>query len=272
MKMYSLAVIFLFLSAFVHGSGLPAKHEVERLLLAVQQSIDSTDWQKAEHQLSLMRDLDVTQPPASYYFEGLTYARLGHYSKAQKVLEAYVVSSGQEGKYYKQALLLITEAEEKLASLPVNTELASGASVLETVERDGYVKSLQALYLTDSPVEALTMQINSLLSAHPFTGSRIKKNGVKEGLIYQLSVAGSAMTLQEKSYRNGAPTLSASTMNVLGLDPFISAECSHREYACWLLHPTDKHQRWIKIDYDELALSELRDAMVKLLQSLQKDR
>ena len=199
---------------------------------------------------------------------------MGAFHQARQVLERYVVNAGSEGKHYEDALRLITEAEQAERSATESghdKQTAPSLELIDSSQRDGYIKSLQALYLTQDPIEALTMQVNSLLSAHPFTGSRIKKSGVKEGLVYQVNVVKGGLTLQEKSYLNGAPMLSATSIQVPGLDPFVGAACSHREYACWLLHPTNKHERWIKIDYDELVVDELREAMTKLLQSLQQE-
>lgn len=269
--------LFLCLSLLVgsaSGSGLPPEHEVERLLLALKESVKHGEWPDASQHLSLMRELDVPQPKDSFYYEGLVKARLGDFHRARLVLERYVVNAGSDGQHYEDALKLITEAEQaerNAAESGHEKKAAPSLELIDSSQRDGYIKSLQALYLTQDPVEALTMQVNSLLSAHPFTGSRIKKSGVKEGLVYQVDVVKGGLTLQEKSYQNGAPMLSATSIQVHGLDPFVGTACSHREYACWLLHPTNKHERWIKIDYDELVVDELREAMTKLLQSLQQD-
>ena len=271
MKKYCSILLLWFVACTVNGSGLPPEHEVERLLLSLKDSVENSQWLDAKNQLSNMRNLEVAQPSESYYFEGLVKIRTGEFYQARLVLEQYVVHEGSKGKYYKEALKLITEAEnsEKKQEVSGNSPKPS-LELIDASQRDGYIKSLQALYLTQDPIEALTLQVNSLLSAHPYTGSRIKKSGVKEGLVYQIDVARGVLTLQEKSYRNGAPMLSANSMQVPGLDPFIGAACSNKEYACWLLHPTDKHKPWIKVDYDELAVEELREAMTKLLQALQQ--
>ena len=47
-------------------------------------------------------------------------------------------------------------------------EADAQAPLLVGEERDAYIQTLKALFLTDSPVQALVMQINSLLSSHPF--------------------------------------------------------------------------------------------------------
>ena len=241
-------------------------------MLALESSVSQAQWSKVKKQLDDLSKLEVEQPIESLYFNGLVSWHLKNYQSAQAFLEQYVIRAGDAGKYYASALELITSSEELLNIAPAEVieKISVKPTILENGERGGYIKSLQALYLTDSPVQALVMQINSLLSSHPFTGSRVKKAGGKEGLIFRISVKGDVVLLQEKSYQQGLPTLSASTLNVLGLDPFLKFDCSNREYACWLYHPANSHQRWLTIDQDELVAGELSDALSKLIQELQK--
>jgi hypothetical protein len=273
--------LYLFIGLLVwaklsFSSGLPPEHEMARLLIALEESVSKNSWALAADQLKQMRDLELRQPPESLFYEGMIKIHLEEFNGARLVLEKYVISEGSKGKYYEDALRLITKAEySEIEHQKAQQELGfrqdSTVELIDSSQRDGYIKSLQALYLTKDPIEALKLQVNSLLSAHPYTGSRIKKSGVKEGVIYQIDVAKGVLTLQEKNYQNGTPVLSIHSLDVPGLDPFIGVACSSREYMCWLQHPTDKYSAWIKIDYDELVVEELRDAMTKLLQAIQKD-
>jgi len=269
----SVVIFAIFTFAFpVFATNLPPQHEAARLMLAIESSVKKTQWGKVEGQLDALSQLDVRLPAESLYFNGLLNMQLKHYQKAQDFLEEYVVRAGEAGKFYARALNLITRSEEQKNSARA-TQKKEGSvklSLSSNAERDGYIKSLQALYLTNSPEHALVMQINSLLAAHPYTGSRLKKSGVKQGIVYGFSVKGSTLVIQEKSYDQGLPTLSANTLNVLGQDPFLKFGCSSKEYICWVYHPADKHQRWLKVDYDELVVSELSDALSKLIQLLQK--
>ena len=136
-----------------------------------------------------------------FYFNGLVNFQLKYFSIAGKNLEHYVVSVGHEGKHYVEALKIITllEDQQPVENAPQN-DITKPLSVISGEQRGGYIKSLQALYLTDDPVKALEMQINSLLSVHTYTGSRVKKSDVRSGLIYSLSVVDNHLNLQEKKY------------------------------------------------------------------------
>jgi len=257
----------------VFATNLPPQHEAARLMLAIESSVKQAQWQKVEEQLDALSALDVLLPTESLYFSGLLNMQYSRFQKAQKLLEEYVVQVGEGGKFYAQALNLITRSDEEKKNARAIQDKKSSVklSLSSTSERDGYIKSLQALYLTDSPEHALVMQINSLLAAHPYTGSRLKKSGVKQGIVYGFSVKGSELVVQEKSYMQGLPTLSANTISVLGKDPFLKFGCSSKEYICWVYHPANNHRRWLKVDYDELVVSELSDALTKLIQLLQKN-
>jgi len=262
---------FLSMSSEISATSLPPEHEAARLLLALESSVDQNNWNKAEKQLEELSALKVKQPIVALYFSGLVRLQLSDFPQAQEFLEKYVVRAGEAGKYYREALKLITQTEELVRkSKEQKPEIATQKSLTGGQQRDGYIKSLQALYLTDNPIQALVMQVNSLLSSHPFTGSRIKKTGVKEGLVYRLSVKENNLIIQEKSYEKGLPTLSASALSVHGLDPFLRYGCSGKEYACWVYDPANNHERWIKVDYDELVAGELTEALTKLIQKLQK--
>jgi len=269
----SVVVFAIFTFSFsVFATNLPPQHEAARLMLAIESSIKQAQWGKVEGQLDALSQLDVRLPAESLYFNGLLNMQLKHFQKAQNFLEEYVVRAGEAGEFYARALNLITRSEEQKNSARAtqNKEDSVKLSLSSNAERDGYIKSLQALYLTDSPEHALVMQINSLLAAHPYTGSRLKKSGVKQGIVYGFSVKDSTLVIQEKNYDQGLPTLSENSLNVLGQDPFLKFGCSSKEYTCWVYHPADKHQRWLKVDYDELVVSELSDALSKLIQLLQK--
>lgn len=239
-------------------------------MLAVESSIESKSWAKAQVQLQSLEGLDVALPDSFYFFNGLVLSKLNQPEQAQDSLESYVIKAEKEGSYYVAALEELTKLEE-LRAKQVDAPERS-ASIKPTIEStgDGYIKSLQALYLTDDPVKALTMQINSLLSAHAYTGSRVKKVSGRSGVIYSLSVSERDIILQEKQYLSGRPELSVNKLNVLGVDPFVKSACSSKELQCWIYHPGNRHEHWIVIDRDEMVLNELVAAISKLIRFMQQ--
>ncbi len=268
--------LFCFAASSVSNS-LPPEHESARLLLIVEEAVSNSDWLLADESLSKMADLQIDLPVPFFFYNGWVHFKQERFEKAQRSLEHYVVKVGPSGAFYYDALRLLTTIENTLGKKSDTTDgdkSSSGASseepLLVNKERDAYVQSLKALYLTDSPIQALVMQINSLLSSHPFTGSRLKKATEKQGVRFQVSIQDNMLVLQEKNYQSGFPQLSAKKLEVNGIDPFIRFECSSKHIVCWLTHPTDKHEKWIMVDYDELVAAELSQAFTRLIQLLQQ--
>jgi len=265
--MIKISIFFLLLSsAGVFSANLPVEHEAVRLMLAVEGAVESADWGKAFQQLNALEVLKIALPDDYYYFNGLVNLKLKKISVSEKSLEFYVIKVGQKGKYYIEALKLITLLDAEVPSEALEIE---SSSVLSSDERTGYIKSLQALYLTDDPVKALVMQINSLLSVHAYTGQRVKRSSVRTGLMYSVSVNDGQLGLQEKNYESGFPTLTATKLDVHGLDPFLRYECKKQKFTCSIYHPADPHLMWIMIENDDLVVRELVEALTKLIQYLQ---
>tara|TARA_R110002167_G_scaffold25824_10_gene89242 strand:- start:557 stop:1408 length:852 start_codon:yes stop_codon:yes gene_type:complete len=279
----AISILLFCLSVLSMASSLPPEHESARLLLVIEEAVSRSDWQLADENLSKMADLDVELPVSFFFYNGRVHFKQKRIDKAQRSLEHYVIKAGPSGEFYYDALRLLTAVERetkeqakhglKTDSLkdkfnPDGSE--SGEPLLVNHERDAYVQSLQALFLTESPVQALVMQINSLLSAHPFTGSRIKKAYEKKGVKFQVSTQDNMIVLQERDFQNGYPQLSAVKLEVSGIDPFIRFDCSNKNASCWLYHPSDKHEKWLLVDNDELVAAELSQAFTRLIQSLQQ--
>ena len=269
-KIRNLVFLMVWVCTPVLATGLPPEHEATRLMLAIEQSVESSEWLKARDQMRALRELSEPLPEEFLYFSGLVNQALGAFEAAQQNFEAYVVEAGRKGDYYQQSLLQITRLEERIKQSTEPAVQEAEISPAEQQSPDGYIQSLQALYLTDDPMTALVMQINSLLSAHAYTGSRIKTAGERSGVQYSLAVDGQNLMLQERNYEKGAPTLKMLRLNVLGMDPFVKTGCSQDEFACWLYHPANQYERWIMIDRDEMVVRELGDAMSRLIRLIQQ--
>jgi len=263
--------VFLLLigSASVFASNLPVEHEAIRLMLAIESSVNQVNWPKAQVQLQALEALKLKHPEDFFYFNGLVNFQLDHLPLAEKNLEHYVVSAGKQGKYYIEALKLITLLDEQPVKPIPQTARPEPSTVISSDQRGGYIKSLQALYLTDDPVKALVLQINSLLSVHAYTGSRVKKTQARSGQVYSISVVNNQLSLQEKKYEGDFSSLTASKIDVHGLDPFLRYECTKRNFACEIYHPANTHLVWMMVDYDDLVARELVGALTKLIQHLQ---
>lgn len=268
-----LTILLFCISFAVNATRLPPEHEVARLMLSIESSVESSDWEKAKRLLETLKDIEIEHPVASLYFSGLVYFNFEQFYVAQEFLEQYVVKAGMSGEHYSASLRLITLAEELDQTTKQSlqsAELHIKPTQIMPTEQQTYIQSLLSLFLTEDPVVALQLQLNSLLTSHPFTGSRIKKPKHQEGVKYRLTVKDRTIQLQIKTFRYGLPALSTNNVDILGLDPFIRYECSSQEYACWVYHPANGFDRWLIIDYQESVVKELSQALTKLIQTLQQ--
>lgn len=280
MRLAVLCLLFcLTLPVAALASNLPPEHESARLLLVIEEAVNQGDWQLADTSLTQIASLEVDLPTPFFYYNGLVHFQLKSYEKAQRSLEHYVVNAGPSGGFYYESLRLLTSIESASnGSLSTSSKLltethdksSESPAVLINEDRDTYIQTLKALFLTDNSVQALVMQVNSLLSAHPFTGGRLKKASHKQGVKFRISIQGNVIILQETNYQDGFPSLSASRLEVSGLDPFITFECSSKTISCWLYHPASSHDVWLTIDNDELVADELSQALTRLIQFMQK--
>ena len=272
--LFKTAILLFILSFSVNATRLPPEHEVARLMLSIESSVENANWAKAKVLLTALDELEVVHPVESLYYSGLVHFNFEQYFVAQEFLEHYVVKAGMSGEYYSAALRLITLTEELDQTTKQQKSLSEESSPTQIQifksEEQTYIQSLLRLFLTEDPVEALALQINSLLTSHPFTGSRIKKRMHKEGVQYRLTVKDRTVQLQIKTYLHGLPTLSTNNVDILGLDPFIRYACSSQEFACWVYHHANGFDRWIVIDYQETVVKELSRALTKLVQTLQQ--
>lgn len=281
---FAFYVVLLCFSVTSLASKLPPEHESARLLLVLEEAVNQKDWSLADQNLNKMADLQIELPVPFYFYNGLVHYKQNRLEKAQLSLEHYIVKVGPSGAFYYDALRLVTMVEaamseqsalnrQEVSSVDAQTEPDGQqrvSSLIVNEERDAYIQSLKALFLTDSPVQALVMQINSLLSAHSFTGSRVKKPVDRVGIQYQISIQENMVVVQEKNFQEGFPQLSATRLGVSGIDPFIKYDCSKKDLTCWLYHPAKKHERWLLIGFDSLVVSELGQAFTRLIQLLQK--
>lgn len=264
----NVSFILFLLSMPLCATNLPVEHESVRLLLAVEKSISESAWDKAQVQLGDLEKLDIDLPAKYHYFKGLAQNQMGDLKEAQVSLESYVIKAGSEGDFYTQALEMITEIDSA-KKLVENMDDDKKTPEI-TASGDSYVQSLQALFLTDDPTKALILHANSLLTSHPYTGTRVKKQTTENGVVYRLSASALDLVVQEKRYIDGQPSLKVNKLNVSGIDPFIRYGCDAEEFACWILDPTDQYARWMIIDRDELVAQELAKALTKLIKAMQQ--
>lgn len=282
------------LTGVVQGAhALPPKHEMNRLLLSAEKELAAENWDKAQVTLERLGQLGVEPPDVFQFYMGQVLTQQKQYEKALPFLESYIVKTGEEGEHYKTALMLLTEGEEYLASqqkikpsssisyttrgkakstnLP-DQPFEPGHGATSDKGQDEYLVSLRRLYLTDSDQKALLLHINQLLGSHPYYGDKIKKQQRDAGVDTQLDVAPDReLIIQERHYgKGGASHINVVKQAVFGIDPIVRYGCNMGESICWLYHPINTHERWILLDRDDVAASELALAVSRLIRLLQK--
>ena len=212
-------------------SALPAYAEVDRLLLATEDAINTKNFTKAKSYLLKANSLNEKLPSEYYYFLGLTLEDEQNWEESIKALEQYVVHAGKEGRYYATTLKSITKIKESIdkpADQSQTKELKWEKENLN-LEND-YLKKIQSLYLTTNSKNALIEHINSLLSAEPYRG--IPGNELKQSIEYSINISpDQKLLIQKKS--NSSNTAEIASHKISDLSLFIIAHfdlrCSDSE-------------------------------------------
>jgi hypothetical protein len=259
------------------SSNLPPVHEARRLLLAAEDAIQSKQWQVAQSDLTQMSQLPVDLPKIYDFLKGKVDLMIGNLESAEKHLESYVVNVGEKGKYYDEALELITRLEDKKA---LQKKIKSDSQPQPSIKHDlnwdnhqsdeDYLNTLKKLYLTQNSLKALLLRINSLLSLHSYQPGRVRLANARKGIAYQISITKGEIQIQETRYVKGAPLFQVNKLDVYGIDPIIRYGCDYHKFACWIFDPTDSVSHWLTIDRNSEAAKELAKAMTLLIKKMQK--
>lgn len=253
------------------AAALPPEHEANRLLLLIEQQISDAQWEKASENLERMGALQIKLPVVYEFYRGKVYLQQGLPEKAQHALEDYVVQAGVEGTYYKQALQLISKAEAAVSVTPAVAEITSPHTDAQALKsNDDYVASLQKLFLTNDPKQALLLRINGILLAHAYQGTRIRHKERSTGAEYKLSIDGRDFLIQEKIFHTkGAPEIKLQRLRLDGVDPYVRYGCDYERYMCWVYHPVHQYDRWLLVDSAEAETKELVEAITRLIRLVQ---
>ncbi len=260
--------------------------EMDRLLLAAQESIGQGDYVHAIGFLERVPPLKVT-PPAQYYFlEGKARFETGDMAAAKPMLERHVEMAGRNGEHYQAALQMLTRIEQQAQEHArdqqnaVATQAGIESAVSSTVSEDGrrgeaYDARVQSLYLGAPLAEALVTHINGLLRTYAHVEGKIKNLSRDDGIRYGVSVRGRGELLLTETRRIKTATgtsqnqIEVLPLNAFGVSPFVSYRCSKPADSCFIKHPVSDED-WIRVAYDERGASELAMALERLLKALQR--
>lgn len=258
------------LSMGLAAADLPPQHEVRRLIIAVDSAIADERWPDASRYLNRLQSLEAEKPADYQYFRGRVMLEGQQLNEAQSALETYVTRAGDEGKYYDQALQLITRVEEQRRLQPERQPSSDNIAMIEPAERLD-IDALKSLYLKDSAQAALAAHINSLLSLAAWQPGQVIREQPAETIRYQVSV-GQDRTLAIQELTRGpeeGPTLRTRKISVFGINPAVSHACITAENSCWLYDPRNQ-SRWLRLNNRPELAADTARAMGELIRTLQK--
>lgn len=109
-KLALVIVIGLLYSANIFA--LSPEIKFDMLKTKLTKEFKAKQYSKAIKTMNKIKALGIKVPNSFDYFEGKALFELGKKSKSYSKLEKYINATGKRGKYYKQALSYLIEAEE----------------------------------------------------------------------------------------------------------------------------------------------------------------
>lgn len=148
-------------------------------------------------------------------------------------------------------------------------ELGAG---LSSTEQSSYLSELKRLYLTEDERQALLAHSNELLKTYALSAAYQVGQTQRQGLLYQLSLAGPGELLLREEVReqNGTDiAVHNRLISLFGADPYVRYECPVSGISCVLHNPNDGSPL-LSIVRDHQGAAELAKALSFLIRNLQK--
>jgi len=269
-----LALVCLVFATSSGALALKPSHEADRLLLAAEDAFAAGDRRQAESHLNAAMQLGIALPPEFNYLYGKLLAQQNKPAEARRYLEQYVNREGENGRYYRDALSLITEVQ-KQPQTPNRSVAASSGGKAEIRRADSgelpYVEHIQQLYGTGDAASALGLHVNNLLKFYAYGDERIissTRAGRPSRHKIQYSSSGEIISLNQVGNLTDSP-FTEDRFSVYGVNPHVSFECRAATSSCWLYHPITS-ERWLQIVRNEEVALEISKALSQLIRNLQK--
>ena len=258
-------------SLLVSGSvlALPAEHEIQRLMLAVEESLEDERWRDAAEYLNRLQQLDGQKPPEYLYYRGQVMARSEHYNEAMSALENYVAGTGADGKYYTESLKLITDIEQARAGQAAGRG-AGEAGQEPVAEIEGSGENGQTVANSDASPQALVSRMNRIFdSAGWRRNPRLIREGSTPDVHYHVSVHNGEIQFREsRNDEDGGRKLTTLMLPVYGISPMIEWSCENATESCWIYDPRDG-SRFLRLGNDRDQAERLAETLGSLIRKLQ---
>ncbi len=273
---FNLLLTFLSLHSIDQAIALPDDIEMDRYMLSVTSYAEEGRLDKVEFYLEKIEALLIEPPAEYYYYQAKVLNKKGDMQKEREALEKYVSLAGKEAKYYKQALVAITNIEETATPKKHLTSQSKQAALLKAVREDKessdaeYANNLKQLYLTNSFNDALIRHINEILATNAYTGTKFKPSKTNNGgVVYSIKITPNKEILTLRNDKNITPErMSTEKLKVFGQNHFLNYECNYTKSHCWIKKP-DNYSKWIQLGYDQTAAKAVSKALSRLILSLQ---
>ena len=106
-------IILLLLLNIAHNAiALPKEIKADQYMISVKMYLEKDNHEKALEYMEKIVELDVKMPAAFYFKYGKSLLKTGDNVEGKRQIEKYLELEGRKGKYYQEALILFTEAEE----------------------------------------------------------------------------------------------------------------------------------------------------------------
>ncbi len=254
------------------AAALPPEHEVQRLMLAVQESVEGERWGEAAEYLNRLQRIDASKPPGYLFYRGQVMARSEHYNEALSALENYVAGTGADGTHYTEALKLITDIEKVRADSSAGVPDGPGEPVAEIRPVKGEeTQRLRRLYMVNSEREALVMHLNSLLELAGWReDARVIRERSTPDIHYQVSVDNGEIRFREIRVGDGGNrSLTTHPLRVYGISPAIEWNCEEATESCWIYDPRD-NARFLQLGSDRDKAGEIAKTLGRLIRHMQQ--
>lgn len=270
-----LAGLVLATGLMISGTALalPTEHEIQRLMLAVEESVEARQWGQAAEYLNRLQRLEGEKPPEYLYYRGQVMAQSGHYNEAMSALENYVAGTGADGKYYTESLKLITDIEQDRSGQAGSASAgdAGQEQVAEITPAGQSLGSGQAATSGDVSRSALVARMNRIFDQAGWRRDpRLIREGSKPDIHYQASVHDGEIQFRESSNdEDGGRKLTTLILPVYGVSPLVEWSCENATESCWIYDPRDS-SRLLRLGSDRDQAEALADTLSSLIRQMQK--
>ncbi|SET10009.1 hypothetical protein SAMN04487962_104154 [Marinobacter segnicrescens] len=254
----------------VTAVALPPEHEIQRLMLAVEESVKGENWGQAAEYLNRLQRIDGEKPAEYLYYRGEVMARSEHYNEALSALENYVAGTGADGKHYTDALKLITRIEQERSSQSGRSDQGGDEPVAEIAPAGAEASEGQGSMTGDASPGALVARLNRLFDQAGWRrDARLIREGSSPDVHYQVSVNNGELSFRESRQEDGRRQLSTITLPVYGISPMIEWSCENATESCWIYDPRD-NSRFLRLGNDRDKADQLASTLGQLIRRLQR--